>query len=179
MRKSRIFRPYCVAVLLAPAMAASNFAGVLAKRLDPLVYTIRFPEPATKTFTVEITVPTEKRASVDLMMAIWSPGFYGIQNYADRVSGLTASAPDGTILDVEKPRPSRWTVKTGGRPSFTVSYTLAAPRGSNLSNGVTETSAVIIGPSTYLTLVESAHRLADVRLELPGGWKNAVTSLDA
>jgi hypothetical protein len=35
-----------------------------------------------------------------------------------------------------------------------VTYTLSAPRGSNLSNGVTDTSAVIIGPSTYITLVE-------------------------
>jgi M61 glycyl aminopeptidase len=50
-----------------------------ARQLAPLVYTIRFPEPATKTFDVEVVVPTEKRESVDLMMAIWSPGFYGLQ----------------------------------------------------------------------------------------------------
>ena len=58
----------------------------------------------------------------------------------------------------------------GGRPSFTLTYTVAAPRGSNLGNGVTETSAVIIGPATYITLVEPApltHRPAEVRLELP------------
>ena len=56
---------------------------------------------------------------------------------------------------------------------------VAAPRGSNLSNGVTETSAVIIGPATYITLVEHAHRPAEVRLELPAGWKGSMTSLDA
>ncbi len=124
-----------------------------ARELSPLVYTIRFPDPASKSFTVEIDVPTDKRASVDLMMAIWSPGFYGLQNYADRVTNFAANAADGTALDVTKPTPSRWTVATGGRPSFVVSYTVAAPRGSNLSNGTTETSAVIIGPATYITLV--------------------------
>ena len=178
MRTPRWARPFFSAVLLALAMFAPNLASVEAKKLGPLVYTIRFPEPAAKTFTVEVVVPTEKRDSVNLMMAIWSPGFYGIQNYADKVSGFTATAPDGTRLDVEKPTPSRWTVKTGGRPSIAVSYTLAAPRGSNLSNGVTETSAVIIGPSTYITLVEQAHRPAEVRLDVPAGWKNAATSLD-
>src|SRR5262245_40241853 len=147
-------------------------------RLDPLVYTIRFPEPASKSFTVEVQVPTGKQESVDLMMAIWSPGFYGIQNYADRVSNLTAKAADGSTLMVEKPKPSRWTVQTGGRPTFTVSYTVAAPRASNLGNGVTENYAVIIGPSTYITLVEQAHRPAEVRLELPAGWKGSMTSLD-
>ena len=147
--------------------------------LTPLVYRLRFPEPASKTFSVEIVVPTEGRASVDLMMAIWSPGFYGLQNYARQVSAFAATAADGTALEVTKPTDSRWTVTTGGRPSFTVSYTLAAPRGSNLSNGVTEASAVIIGPSTYVTLVEGTHRPAEVRLDLPATWTGSMTSLDA
>src|SRR3954467_3975480 len=152
-----------------------------AKDLAPLAYTIRFPDPTSKTFTVHVVVPTDKRASVDLMMAIWSPGFYGLQNYAQRVSGFTATAADGTALDVTNPSDSRWTVAAGGRPFFTATYTVAAPRGSNLGNGVTETSAVIIGPATYITLVEppGTHRPADVQLELPMGWKGSMTSLDA
>src|SRR5215475_10755732 len=125
-------------------LCVSIFAFSQSAKLDPLIYTIRFPEPASKTFNVEVEVPTNKRDSVDLMMPIWSPGFYGIQNYADRVSNFTAKAPDGTILQVEKPKPSRWTVRTGGRPTFTAFYTVAAPRASNLGNGVTESYAVII-----------------------------------
>src|SRR5262245_39379206 len=140
-----------VALAAIPMTLALQAPDILAfqatSKLEPIVYTIRFPQPASKTFTVEVAVPTGKKDSIDLMMAIWSPGFYGIQNYASRVSDFVAKAADGTVLEVEKPTPSRWTVKTGGRPSINVTYTLAAPRGSNLSNGVTETSAVIIGPS--------------------------------
>jgi len=151
-----------------------------ARDLPALRYTIRFPDPASKTFTVDVVVPTDKRASVDLMMAIWSPGFYGLQNYAQRVSGFTAKAEDGTALEVSKPSDSRWSVSTGGRPAFTATYTVAAPRGSNLGNGVTETSAVIIGPATYITLVEPSgtHRAADVTLEIPANWTGTMTSLD-
>lgn len=166
--------------------AALLFVAILApelltaqSKLAPIVYTISFPEPASKTFHVDVTVPTDGRASVDVMMAIWSPGFYGLQNYADRVTAFSAKAADGTALDVAKSSPSRWTVQAGKRPSFVFSYTLSAPRGSNLSNGVTETGAVIIGPSTYVTLVENAHRPAEVRLELPPTWKGSMTSLDA
>ncbi len=167
------------ATVLALLTFAPGAITAHAARLDPLVYTIRFPDPASKSFVVALAVPTDGRPSVDLMMAIWSPGFYGLQNYADRVSGFTANAPDGTVLDVTKPTPSRWTVATGGRPSFAVMYTVSAPRGSNLSNGTTESSAVIIGPATYVTLVEQAHRPAEVRLELPPTWKGSMTSLDA
>jgi len=152
--------------------------SVGAQKLEPLAYTISFPDPASRTLNVSVTVPTERRASVDLMMAIWSPGFYGLQNYARQVSAFTAKSADGTALDVTQPTPSRWTVTTGGRPVINVSYTLAAPRGSNLSNGVTETSAVIIGPSTYITLVEPPRRPAQVRLELPATWTGSMTSLD-
>ena len=167
------------AVALAVAVTAASLTLVAQSPLAPLAYTISFPTPASKTFTVDIDVPTEKKPSVDLMMAIWSPGFYGIQNYADRITAFAATAPDGTALDVAKPNPSRWTVTTGGRPTIHVTYTLSAPRGSNLSNGVTDTGAVIIGPSTYITLVESAHRRADVKLVLPPTWVGSMTSLDA
>jgi len=177
-------RRFACALLACAIAAGAPFAlRTHAQRaLEPIVYTIRFPDPASKSFAVEMQVPSEKRATVDLMMAIWSPGFYGLQNYADRVSNVEARAADGTALEIAKPAPSRWTVTTGGRPAFTLTYAVAAPRGSNLGNGVTDTSAVIIGPATYITLVEPApdtHRPAEVGLELPAGWKGSMTSLAA
>ena len=169
------------AVVLGIAAAATLAVAARPAALEPLVYTIGFPDPAAHSFTVQVAVPTANRPSVDLMMAIWSPGFYGLQNYADRVSHVAATADDGTPLEVAKPSPSRWTVATGGRPSFTMTYIVAAPRGTNLSNGVTDTSAVIIGPATYITLVEPSGtpRRADVQLDLPPAWKGSMTSLDA
>jgi predicted metalloprotease with PDZ domain len=158
----------------APALVAAPQAP-----LTPLKYTLRFPEPASRTFSVDVAVPTAGRPAVDLMMAIWSPGFYGLQNYADRVTAFSATSAGGQTLSVAKTSPSRWQVSTGGAASFTFHYTLSAPRGSNLSNGVTETGAVIIGPSTYVTLVENAHRPAEVTLELPAGWMGSMTSLEA
>jgi predicted metalloprotease with PDZ domain len=150
-----------------------------AQALDPVVYTIRFPDPASRSFVVDVAMPAPKAESVDLMMPVWSPGFYNLQNYADRVSAFTAKGADGAGLAVSKSAPNRWTVTTGGQTSFTASYTVAAPRGSNLSNGVTDTSAVIIGPATYVALVEPARRPAEVRLELPASWTGSMTSLDA
>jgi predicted metalloprotease with PDZ domain len=165
-----------IPVLLLCALALN-----LAPRLDPIVYTISFPDPTSKSFTVQMVVPTDGHATVDLMMPVWSPGFYGLQNYAARVSAFNARAADGRALDVSKPSDNRWTVTTGAVRSFTATYTVAAPRGSNLGNGVTETSAVIIGPASYITLVDAprTHRPAEITLELPAAWKGSMTSLDA
>ena len=164
-------------VLLVPVCALALSA---APHTEPIAYTISFPDPASKSFTVQVVVPTDGRPAVDLMMPVWSPGFYGLQNYAARVTEFTVRGADGAALDVTKPSDNRWTVTTAGNRAFTATYTVAAPRGSNLSNGVTETSAVIIGPATYVTLVDPSrtHRPADVTLDLPASWKGSMTSLD-
>jgi predicted metalloprotease with PDZ domain len=176
-------RRFAFGVLAASLLGAATLAPTRAQTstLAPLVYTIRFPDPAAKMMTVEVAVPSGHELAVDLMMPVWSPGFYGVQNYAGRVSDFGAKTSDGAPLDVRKPSPNRWTVASGGRP-FTATYTVAAPRGSNLSNGVTDTSAVIIGPATYVALIEpvrGTRRPAEVRLELPGHWTGSMTSLDA
>jgi hypothetical protein len=116
LRRSLRFAFGVFAAFAAFGALAPQTSTLTAQKLDPLIYTISFPQPASKTFDVKVEVPTGKRASVDLMMAIWSPGFYGIQNYADRVTAFSATAPDGVALEVTRPKPSRWTIATGGRP---------------------------------------------------------------
>jgi predicted metalloprotease with PDZ domain len=173
--KARLLR-YAVLATLPATLAAQSV------KVDPVAYTVRFPDPGSHSFTVVAVFPTERRASVDVMMPVWSPGFYGLQNYANSVTSFTASA-GGATLEVTKPTPNRWRVATGGRGSFTATYVVRAGRGSNLSNGVTDTSAVLIGPATFITIADESNAIiprgADVRLDLPAKWKGSMTSLAA
>jgi predicted metalloprotease with PDZ domain len=146
-------------------------------RLQPLVYTLHVKPPTHQVIEIDVAVPTERRDSVFLMMPVWSPGMYTLQSYGDRVQSIAAKAPDGTPLDVARVSPSRWVVRSGGRPTVTVSYSIAAARGTNLSSGVTDTSLVVIGPASYITLADDRQRVADVRLDVPADWKPAATSL--
>ena len=34
--------------------------------------------------------------SIEIMMAVWSPGFYRVEGYADQVENLEARTTDGT-----------------------------------------------------------------------------------
>jgi predicted metalloprotease with PDZ domain len=168
-----------VPVWIAALVLAAGVAGLAARQAPaPIAYTIRFPDTASRSFTVEVVVPTGARESIDMMMPVWSPGFYGLQTYGDRVTNFTATAADGTSLESSRSSPSRWTVKSGGRPSIRVSYTVAAARLSNLSNGVTDAGAALIGPATFMAIADELHRPADVRLELPATWAGSMTSLD-
>ena len=43
---------------------------------EPIRYTLSFPAPQTHYVEVTASVPTNRRADVDLMMAVWTPGSY-------------------------------------------------------------------------------------------------------
>src|SRR5690606_2941138 len=85
-------------------------------------YTVSFPAPHTHYAEVRATVPTERRPEVELMMAVWTPGSYLVREFSRHVENVTAAAPDGRPLDVEKSDKNRWRVATLGEPTVEVRY---------------------------------------------------------
>jgi predicted metalloprotease with PDZ domain len=150
----------------------------VAPALDPIVYTLRAPAPDTQVLHVEARIPTGGQTSVELMLPVWSPGYYVAQDYAANVQDLTARAADGAALDVARPARNRWRVATGGAPAVTLAYRLSCRSRFVTGCWVDANQAVINGPSTYITLSERAKRPHELRLEMAPGWKQSMTSLD-
>lgn len=150
-----------------------------ARKLEPIVFTVKFSAPETHFAEVTATVPTEKRASIELMMPIWSPGFYRVEDYAGKVQELAARTPEGKLLTVEHPQKNRWRIQTNSAPSVIVSYRLFCNSRSVTTNWVGEDLAVLNGAATFVTLVEKTARPHDIRLELPPNWKQAMTALES
>src|SRR5881296_1583018 len=86
---------------------------------EPIRYTLNFPAPQTHYVEVTATVPTGRRADVDLMMAVWTPGSYLVREYARNVETLSAIGANGRVLDVDKSKKNHWRVTTGGAPTIT------------------------------------------------------------
>ncbi len=149
-----------------------------AQTLDPIVYTVTISKPDSHAAEIEAVFPTSGRPSIDLMMAVWSPGFYRVEDYARRVENLSAQAPDGAELKVEHPEKNRWRVETGGEQKVRVKYRLICDRSSVTNDYVGEALGVFNGAATFITLVEQAHRPHEVRFELPAGWKQTMTALE-
>ena len=85
MRRAAGFRllPLGLAALLS--LCATS---VFAQALEPIRYTVSFPAPHTHYLEVEAAYPTGGRASIDLFMAVWTPGSYLIREYERHVEGL-------------------------------------------------------------------------------------------
>ena len=149
-----------------------------AQELEPIVHTVRVPEPGTHVAEVEARVPTTGRASIEMMMAVWTPGFYRTEDYAQRVRELSARTREGAMLAVEKTRKNRWRIDAAGTPTVVVSYRLSCEQRSVTTNWVGDDLAVFNGAATFLTPIEQVRRPHEIRLELPARWKRSMTALD-
>jgi len=68
-----------ISMLAIVAMTWVGARPALSRGLEPIAYVIRIPAPETHEIVVEATVPTSGRASLDLMMPTWSPGYYRVE----------------------------------------------------------------------------------------------------
>jgi len=161
-------------VLASPASAQTTPNA----RVDPIRYTIRFPAPETHYMEVAATLPTGGRATIELTMAVWTPGSYLIREYERNVERVTAVA-SGRPLSIEKSAKNRWRVVTGGAPTVTVAYGVFAHEMSVRTNWVEAGYALINGAPTFMTLADGVVRPHEVTLSLPAGWTRSMTGMRA
>src|SRR5690349_1149651 len=93
--------PCWLAVLILMTHAAASSAQTPStpgtRAPEPIRYTLSFPAPQTHYVEVTASVPTARRATVDLMMAVWTPGSYLVREYARNVEAVTAIGADGHV----------------------------------------------------------------------------------
>jgi predicted metalloprotease with PDZ domain len=143
------------------------------------VYTVRFPEPEKNYALVEASVPTGKQPFIEMMMPIWTPGYYRIENYAGKVQDFAAHTTDRKALKVEQPKKNRWRIDTDGSKTVHVSYKLLCTGRSVTGNWVGVDMLVLNGGPSFITLAEKARRPHVIRLELSPKWKQSMTGLEA
>lgn len=146
---------------------------------EPIIYTVKFPAPETHLAEVEAVFPASKRTTIELMMPVWSPGFYRVEDYASRAQDLSARTADGQPLTVEQPQKNRWRIVTNGAASVMVSYKLLCNGRSVTTNWVGADLLVLNGAAAFITLAEQTRRPHEIRLELATNWKRAASGLDA
>ena len=100
----RVLIPMPMPAVFVLAVLVSERAQIaeVATALDPVVSTIKASKSDTHIAQIEACIPTDKRALIDLMLPVWSPGYYGLGDYAKEVSDFAAHTPDGSVLAFEK-----------------------------------------------------------------------------
>ena len=163
--------------LLLAVFVLNAFPAAAQTAPDPIRYTLSFPEPQTHYVEVSAVVPTDRRPEVELMMAVWTPGSYMVREYARNVEAVTAAAPDGRALTVDKSEKNRWRIVTGGAPAISVKYRVYAREMSVRTNWVESDFAMLNGAPTFMTLADAPTRPHEVVIQPARGWRISVTGL--
>ena len=163
--------------LVAQLLLALWAGSVLAQTPEPIRYTVDVSSPETQRAAVTALVPTGGQAAVELMMPVWSPGYYVREDYATRVERLDARSPAGEALTVVQPQPNRWRITTNGAAAVTVTYSVRCTERFVTRNWVGPDLAVLNGAPTFVTLVDGVARPHEVTFVLPATWPRSVTAL--
>ena len=172
--------------MIQPVVATAATVGLLiamtasaqpSSPIDPIRYSLSFPAAQTHYVEVEATYPTGGAPTVELMMAVWTPGSYLIREYARHVEGVEAVAPDGATGAVEKVAKNRWQVATGGATRVTVRYRVYGREMSVRTNWIESEFALLNGAPTFLTTATGLHRPHHVAITLPSGWQTTVSGM--
>jgi len=155
--------------------------------MDPIRYTLTFPAPHTHYVHVRADVPTSGHESVELSMAVWTPGSYLIREFSRHVEAVTAEGPDGGALSVEKTAKNRWRITTarlssgqaGGVARVVVSYRVYGREMSVRTNWIESGFAFLNGAPTFLTLAGDSARPHEVTIVPADGWTRSITALES
>jgi predicted metalloprotease with PDZ domain len=116
-------RKYAFALLLLLICAA--IAAAQEPPLRSITYNLSMSRPVSHLFEVAIIVelPDDlKDNSIQLQMAKWSPGRYGVFDFAKNVQEFRAVAATGAKLPVTRVDDQTWSVATLGSTTLTINY---------------------------------------------------------
>jgi predicted metalloprotease with PDZ domain len=146
---------------------------------QPICYTLRFPLPSTHYVEVEGIIPTNEQPTIELAMAVWTPGSYLVREFARHVESVAATTPDGKPLSIDKSRKNRWRIQANGTNPVHVTYRVYCREMSVRTNWIEADFALLNGAPTFLTVLEEGSRPYEIKLILPEGWQTTMTGLPA
>lgn len=145
----------------------------------PIRYTVSFPDAPHHYVAVEAAIPAEGD-TLELAMAVWTPGSYLVREYARHVEDLSAATPEGEPLEATKTAKNRWRLETGGADEVTLTYRLYCREMTVRTNFVDGSFAILNGAPTFITradALDGAPVPHEVTVVPRPGWSRVISPL--
>ncbi len=161
-------RKSIVALAVIAILSAVVGAQEQVPPLRSITYKLSMSRPTSHLFEVAITIalPDESRNKpLQLQMAKWSPGRYGVFDFAKNVQEFRAN---GRVTRLDD---QTWSVDPAGSNTINVSYKVFGNDLDGTFSQLDERHANYNGPSIFMYVV--GHKSDPVKLTIqpPSGWK--------
>ena len=141
-------------------------------------YRLSFRQAETHRVDIEMSVPTDGKNEIELMMPVWTPGSYLVREYARQVEQVSAyNGLNQQELGIRKSDKNHWIVACGSASEVVVRYSLYCREMSVRTNWVERDFAFLTGAATFLTRSDMLDHPHLVRIDALPNWPHIATSL--
>lgn len=141
-------------------------------------YRLSFRQAETHRVDIEMSVPTDGKNEIELMMPVWTPGSYLVREYARQVEQVSAyNGLNQQELGIRKSDKNHWIVACGSASEVVVRYSLYCREMSVRTNWVERDFAFLTGAATFLTRSDMLDHPHIIRIDALPNWPHIATSL--
>jgi predicted metalloprotease with PDZ domain len=175
VQSARIVRARLAIALVALLLPAAVSA---AERPAAITFTVSAPEAAAHLFHVVMRCEHLRGEEAEFRMPAWTPGYYGLFDFAGNVRDFSASDGTGRELAWQKSSANGWRVRTGGASSVALKYNVLATRAFVANAYVDGTRGYVLPGAVFLYVPGRLREPVTVRVELPAAWPDVATGLE-
>lgn len=159
--------------LIPPASLANEDT-----RTGKTVFTISMDNPASHCYQVTLSCQGVEGVTCDFKMPVWSPGYYGLFDFAGNVLAFRAEDGQGNPLKWEKTGSSTWRVITDETESIVLRYEVRAASQFVGQSYLGEDRGYIVPASVCMYTDEFLYSPVIVKINLNPAWSTIATGLD-
>jgi len=162
-----------VAAFIVATAAAAADASPAA-----FAFTVSTPDPASRQYHVRLRCDGLPGDTAEFRMPVWTPGYYGLFDYAGNVRNFGATDGDGRPLAFAKGGPNAWVIRKGPAATVLLSYDVAATSPFVANAFLDETRGYITPGALFVYVPGQLRRSVTVTVELNSKWTTVATGLD-
>jgi predicted metalloprotease with PDZ domain len=178
MTTARTRRVYAISAALACLAVLLLSVQIAGQQPAAISFTVSAGDTAAHLFHVVMRCEALSGDVTEFRMPAWTPGYYGLFDFAGNVRGFVATDGAGKALAWEKTGASAWTVRNGTARSLEVRYDVLAARPFVANAYIDETRGYILPGALFLYLPGRLRTPVLVTVELPARWADVATGLE-
>ncbi len=140
-------------------------------------YHLSFEAPHTHYVDVDMRLLGLEQDSVDVKMAVWTPGSYMVREFSKNIDAVQAIGLDGQPLKVKKVNKNTWRVFNGDIQNVSIQYNVYAFEMTVRTSFINTDYASLNGASIFLYPAEMQHLPSTIHLSPYKNWSKVSTAL--
>lgn len=137
-----------------------------------ILYHLSYTSALSHFLDISITITGNTPQELYLQLPAWRPGRYELQNFAQKLRQVTATA-NGETINILKVTKDRWVVQADGVETITINYSFYA-RQMDAGGSWLDEQMLYVNPINCLMAVEGReHEPCEVSIAIPENWQIA------